>query len=276
MHQGKKKRTARQEQIQKILEELKGTKNISSVKSAQKKRILIPKIKNMKVETITARKGIANVFAEFYAKLYEDDEGEENKRENEAETCSGSQEKYLGTSNQFRSSQQMKSKMRAGDSSGVRAEQIKNCSDETKERIRQIFNEILLQKQCTPKTWRRIRVQVIHKKRVTKKMRAITGLSAHYLYYTKCLPRSCTHDSLHPCTKCSHSTRVAFGPSFDGVQSIRTALSGVGCTAVHLDNRLHEGFLPNKTFGPVDVTRTLRNRTFVRGTSEAALQKERS
>ena len=41
----------------------------------------------MKGETITARRGIANVFAEFYAKLYEEDEGEENTRKNEAETC---------------------------------------------------------------------------------------------------------------------------------------------------------------------------------------------
>ena len=68
------------------MEELKGTKNISNVKSA-KKRILIPKIKNMKGETITTRKGIANVFAEVYAKIYEDDEAEENKKEKEVETC---------------------------------------------------------------------------------------------------------------------------------------------------------------------------------------------
>ena len=40
----------------------------------------------------------------------------------------------------------------------------KNCSDKTKEKIRQIFNEILRQGDCTPKTWRRIRIQVIHKK----------------------------------------------------------------------------------------------------------------
>ena len=48
--------------------------------------------------------------------------------------------------------------------SGVRAEQLKNCSDRTKPKIRQIFNEILRQRDCTPKTWRKIRLQVIHKK----------------------------------------------------------------------------------------------------------------
>ena len=43
-----------------------------------KKRSLIPKIKNMNSETITT-KGIANVFAEFDAKINEDDKGENDK-----------------------------------------------------------------------------------------------------------------------------------------------------------------------------------------------------
>ena len=40
-------------------------KNIPGIKSA-KKRVLITKIKNEKGEIITSRKGIANVFGEFY------------------------------------------------------------------------------------------------------------------------------------------------------------------------------------------------------------------
>ena len=63
----------RQETIQKILEEVKGTRNISSIKSV-KKRILIPKIKNKEGETIKTRQGIANVFAKFYEDLYEGEE----------------------------------------------------------------------------------------------------------------------------------------------------------------------------------------------------------
>ena len=57
------KRTKRQEKIQKILEERKGTKNIPNIKSMNK-RILIRKVKNMKGETSTSRKGIAEVFGE--------------------------------------------------------------------------------------------------------------------------------------------------------------------------------------------------------------------
>ena len=75
-----KKRSKRQEKIQRILEEFRGIRNTSSVKSA-KRRMLIPKVKNDKGDTITSGKGIANVFGEFYSKLYADD-GTEEKLQN--------------------------------------------------------------------------------------------------------------------------------------------------------------------------------------------------
>ena len=75
------KRTKRQVKIQKILEKIKGTKNIPSIKS-MKKRILIPKVKNKDGETIKTRQGIANVFAKFFEDLYEG-EGEFIEKEME-------------------------------------------------------------------------------------------------------------------------------------------------------------------------------------------------
>ena len=72
------KRRTRQEKIQKILEELRGSRNISSIKSV-KKRILIPKVKNKEGETIKTRQGIANVFAKFYEDLYEGEEDDTGK-----------------------------------------------------------------------------------------------------------------------------------------------------------------------------------------------------
>ena len=53
---------------------------------------------------------------------------------------------------------------KAKDGTGIRAEQQKNCSDDTKEKIRTIFNEISLQEDFTPKSWRKICIQVIYKK----------------------------------------------------------------------------------------------------------------
>ena len=55
-------------------------------------------------------------------------------------------------------------KGKAKDSNGIRAEQLKLCSDETKEEIRTLFNEIAQQDEFTPKSWRQIRIQVIYKK----------------------------------------------------------------------------------------------------------------
>ena len=40
---------------------------------------------------------------------------------------------------------------------------MKRCKSETKKWMRQIFNEIVQEEECTPQTWRRIRMKVIHK-----------------------------------------------------------------------------------------------------------------
>ena len=50
----------RQQDIQRILEDFKGVRNIPGIKSARKK-VLITKIKNDTGESITSRKGIADV-----------------------------------------------------------------------------------------------------------------------------------------------------------------------------------------------------------------------
>ena len=77
-----KKRAKRQEEIQRILEDFKGIEKIPGIKSA-KRRALITKIKNEKGGVITSRKGIANVFREFYKQFYDDQEHEETEQENE-------------------------------------------------------------------------------------------------------------------------------------------------------------------------------------------------
>ena len=75
MHQSQKK-SRRQEKIQWILEEFKGIKNTSCIKSA-KKRTLIPKIKNEKTKQSHQEKEFGNVFGEFNSKLYAEEQCEE-------------------------------------------------------------------------------------------------------------------------------------------------------------------------------------------------------
>ena len=57
-------RSKRQEEIQRILEDFKGLRNIPRI-NLQIKRVLITRIKNEKVEVATSRKGIANLVSEF-------------------------------------------------------------------------------------------------------------------------------------------------------------------------------------------------------------------
>ena len=72
-----RERTKRQEKIQRILEEFRGIKSFSCTTSGRK-RTVVPKVKNDKGETITSRKGIANVFGPFYSKLFSENRlGEE-------------------------------------------------------------------------------------------------------------------------------------------------------------------------------------------------------
>ena len=75
-----KKRLKRQQDIQRTLEDFQGVKNISGIKCAEK-RVLITKMKNEKGETITSRKGIANVFGEVYKTMFDDNEQEESEQE---------------------------------------------------------------------------------------------------------------------------------------------------------------------------------------------------
>ena len=124
-----KKRKKRQVKIQKILEDLKGTRNILSIKSV-KRRIFISKVKNKKGETINTRQGIANVFAEFYESLYE---GEEDDEETRTESRTGKVERLPDqhnpipefTQNEIQDAIDRLKKGKAEDSSGVRVEQLK-------------------------------------------------------------------------------------------------------------------------------------------------------
>ena len=67
--------------------------NISCSKSA-KKRVLMPKVKNVKGDTITSRKGIANVFGELDSKLHAGNETEERLQNTLKDTRAHDEEKW--------------------------------------------------------------------------------------------------------------------------------------------------------------------------------------
>ena len=78
-------------------------------------------------------------------------------------------------------------KGKSPDSDGIRAEDIKACDDETREMVRQIFNEIIKQNEFTPEAWKKVKIKVLHKKGDVQNVgnyRPICSLPALYkLFY---------------------------------------------------------------------------------------------
>ena len=84
------------------------------------------------------------------------------------------------------------------DSNGIRAEDIKACDDETREMVRQIFNEFIKQNEFTPEAWKKVKIKVIYKKGDVENVgncRPICSLPALYKLFTTRLYRRIFHDS---------------------------------------------------------------------------------
>ena len=148
----------RQQNIQRILEEFKGVRNIPGIKTA-KKKVLFTKIKNDKGEYITSRKGIADVSGEFYKRLYEDKERDDFEHE-----MSDDRRIPEITTEELQNAICKLKKGKSPDSNGIRAEDIKACDDETRKMVRQLFNEIMRRNNFTPDEWKKVKIKVIHKK----------------------------------------------------------------------------------------------------------------
>ena len=148
----------RQQDIERILQEFKGIRNIPGIKTA-KKRVLITKIKNERGECITSRTGIADAFGEFYKRLYEDKERDEFEHE-----MSDDRRIPEITTEELQSAISKLKTGKSPDSNGIRAEDIKACYDETREMVRQLFNEIIKRNNFTSDEWKKVKIKVIHKK----------------------------------------------------------------------------------------------------------------
>ena len=233
--------------IQKILEEVKGTKNISSIKST-KKRILIPKIQSKEGEAIKTRQGIANVFAKIYEDLYEGEEYYiEEETESRTENAGDDHEQDNNikefTTNEIQDAIDRQKRGKAKDGNG---EQLKNCSDETEEKIRTVFNEIVHQEDFTPKSWRKIRVQVIYKKGGREdagNYRPICSLPVLYKWFA-----TVSYARLAPCLhRVQPQTKRGFGPIIDVTRTLwctecwsSVVVSGVYfCTSARSTSQKH-------------------------------------
>ena len=130
--------------IQRILEDFKG---IRKTRESNPQGSTHHNDKNEKGECITSRNGIADVFGEFYKKLYEDNDQDESEQKlSEDENKSSINVHYNNTEETTRipeitieELQIAINKLRRGKSpgsNGIRAEDIKACDDEAREMLR--------------------------------------------------------------------------------------------------------------------------------------------
>ena len=237
-----KKRKRRQQNIQRILEDFTGVKNIPGIKST-KKRVLITMIENETGEISTSRKGILNVLGDFYKKKYDDKEKVETEQEfgeNENESSIDVRTSNTNvtvripaiTTEELRTTINQLKKGKFPDSNGIRAEDIKASDDETREMVRQIFNEITKQNEFTPEAWKKVKIKVIHKKKEMWKILETTARSARCQRCTNCSRQYCTADFVHDSTK--HKRKIRWD------SEVHTKKTGHLATYRMIDQKCHE------------------------------------
>ena len=100
-------------------------------------------------------------------------------------------EEYLKSRQKSYKAQSANSKKgKSPDSNGIRAEDIKACDDETREMMRQLFNEIIKRNNFTPDEWKKVKSKVIHKKgdvEYVSNCRPICSLLALYKLFSTIL-----------------------------------------------------------------------------------------
>ena len=131
-----------------------------SVSSSQKSKT--KKAKQLKLEQESQT--YLRIFHEDLYEGEEDYKGEDMVSCTEHDKADPSQLNFIPefTTNEIQDAIDRLKTGKAKDSNGTRAEQLKNCSDDTKEKIRTIFNEIAQQEDFTPKSWRKIPIKVIY------------------------------------------------------------------------------------------------------------------
>ena len=131
------------------------------------------------------------------------------------------------------------------DGKGIRAEDIKDCDDETGELMRQIFNEITKRNNFTPDGWKKVKIKVIHKRETWKTVsnyRPICSLPAMYKLFSTIL-----YGRLYSMLDQNQAEdQAGFRKTYQTTDHLAyrmngTQMPGVGNQNVDCDGGLHEG-----------------------------------
>ena len=100
------------------------------------------------------------------------------------------------------------------DKKGIRAEDINACDDETREMVRQIFNEIIKRNEFTLEDWKKFTIKVMHEKGDVENVsnyRPICSLPALYKLFSTMFVRKIVSSDL---TKKQAEDQAGFRKSY--------------------------------------------------------------
>ena len=118
-------------------------------------------------------------------------------------------EEYLKLRQKSYKTQSANSKKgKSPDSNGIRAEDIKACDEETREMVRQLFNEIIKRNNFTPEEWKKVKIKVIHKKGDVENVSNYRARFALYLRCTNCSRQFFSEDYTQCLTKNKQKIRL--------------------------------------------------------------------
>jgi len=155
----KREKLRRNLKIDTILKEFKGLKDIAAIKGSSQKKP-IASITDPQGNIISEKVGVANVFAEFYERLYASQSGSGSWRTRDAPAF----ELIPITLQELTAALGLMKRGRAMDESGVIAEMLKDGSQTLLAAILDLFNDVLSLRQQPPAEWRKTKLIVIFKK----------------------------------------------------------------------------------------------------------------
>ena len=185
-----RKRNKRREQIRLRLEQFKDIRRIPSMKTQERSRYIVQMVDKMG-NTQTNRMSIANVFSAFYEDLYSSQQGElDQVGEFDGDDVANDSVISDFTDMELVQTLRRLKDGRCKDTTGIKAEMLKNTGRETRRILLELYNSVLRGNMETPKSWKKSVITVLYKSgdpSLPKNYRPICIIPLLYKVFSKLL-----------------------------------------------------------------------------------------
>ena len=149
--------------IDRIIEDFRGLKKIAGIKSTRAKT-LIPSMNSSDGRTVRDRKGIADIFADFYESLYAQKEADiQHDMTGKQNTTDATSDIPPFTPDELAKAMTQLRNGKASDKAGIIAEMLKGGGDKLHDALLNLYNEVIKRDATTPEQWKRAHIMVIYK-----------------------------------------------------------------------------------------------------------------